>query len=201
MPMLNLITKFSAVYFLTIVLVSCALDVKDDKNTARANNEIKALKFYEEANDEAKDGEIDAAIELFKNVIKLKPDFATAYTGLGLQYLHKKELDKAQKEFKKAISLDRNEFVAYNHYAVILRMQGEFLKAKEYYLKAIKINSKYAQAHLNIGILYDIYLYDHKQAMHHYKTYQSLTTNEDKLVAKWIVDIDRQIAISDGDGG
>ena len=64
------------------------------------------------------------------------------------------------------------------------------------YLASIDQSAGYANAHLNIAVLFDIYLYDLDQAMGHYKKYQSLTNNSDKLVAKWVVDLERRIAVN-----
>jgi hypothetical protein len=41
-------------------------------------------------------------------------------------------------------------------------------------------------------------LYDLNQAMQHYKKYQSLTKGSDKLVAKWVIDLERQISTKKG---
>ena len=61
-------------------------------------------------------------------------------------------------------------------------------------MRAISHNSDYANAHLNIAVLFDIYLYDLDRAMQHYKMYQSLTNASDELVGKWVVDLERQIS-------
>ena len=83
--------------------------------------------------------------------------------------------------------------MAYNHLGIITRMQGEFQKARHSYETAINIDSEYASAYLNLGILFDIYLQDLKQALAQYEKFQTLTNNEDKTVAGWIVDIKRRL--------
>ena len=61
------------------------------------------------------------------------------------------------------------------------------------YLQAIKHKSDYAIAYLNLGILYDLYLQELNDALDHYKQYQTMTNNNDKLVDKWIIDLEHRI--------
>ena len=56
----------------------------------------------------------------------------------------------------------------------------------------IKIDSKYARAHLNLGILFDLYLQDLEKALQQYRKYQKLTSDENTQVAGWIIDIERR---------
>ena len=66
------------------------------------------------------------------------------------------------------------------------------VNSKTSYKKAIDINSNYANAHLNLGILYDLYFYDFPNAIKHYNNYQALTKNTNKQVEKWIIDLERR---------
>ncbi|TNF35859.1 MAG: tetratricopeptide repeat protein [Gammaproteobacteria bacterium] len=73
------------------------------------------------------------------------------------------------------------------------REKGEFNESRTMYQNAIKLKSDYAIAHLNLGILYDLYLHDLQQALEQYQNYQKMTNNNDKLVDKWIIDLEQRI--------
>lgn len=187
--MLRPITRLFYVLCFVGVVSACATQVRDTGKTATTNPGQ-----YNEAIAAAKEGDTGKAIDLLKKVTKENPNFSVAYTDLGLQYLQLNELDEAERAFEKSISLDSGDFVAYNHRGVILRRKGDFSGAKNMYQSAIKYKPDYANAHLNIAVLYDIYLYDLDEAMRHYKKYQSLTDNGDKLVGKWVIDLERRIS-------
>lgn len=50
-------------------------------------------------------GVLDEAIENFNTAIKADPDFADAYSNLGLAYKMKGLLNEARQEFEKALQL------------------------------------------------------------------------------------------------
>ena len=91
--------------------------------------------------------------------------------------------------------MERNDrdAVAHNHLGILERRKGEFEAALTWYRRAIEIDDAYARAHLNLGILYDIYLQDLEKALRQYQTYQALISEEDSQVAGWIVDIERRL--------
>ncbi len=193
--MLRIISKIVCSFVVASMLVACmppAKEVTAPVKTAAAAVPAEKVN-YEAAIVAAREGDRDEAIELFNKATKIKPDYAGAYVGLGLQYLQKKQLDKARQAFSKAIALDSTNYVAYNHQGIIMRMRGDFTGAKAMYQAAIRYNPSYANAHYNAAILYDIYLYESELALYYYKKYQLLSGDSDKLVAKWIIDLQRRV--------
>ncbi|MFW2374685.1 MAG: tetratricopeptide repeat protein [Gammaproteobacteria bacterium] len=148
---------------------------------------------FPEAIEAAKRGRTSDAIKLLTKVTSNYPHFSIGFTNLGLQHLKNRDYDKAESYFRTAIKLNNNDAVAYNHLGVILREQGKFSDAQTMYKNALKHQPEYAYAHINLGILYDIYLYKLPLALEHYKNYQSITKNSDKQVANWIIDLERRI--------
>lgn len=191
--MLQIVIRLVYLFFVCNVVTGCMLQVQEEKSAPEEKNSTMKLPYYDEAVIAAKRGDVDKAIDLFKKAALATPDFANIYTSLGLQYLQKGDLDQAEDAFDKAIGLDAGNYVAYNHLGAIMRKRGEFSTAETMYLTAIKLNPDYANACLNIAVLYDIYLYNHEQALLYYKKYQALSGGEDKLVSKWIVDLERQM--------
>lgn len=149
--------------------------------------------LFQQAISFARADKSDDAIAHFQKLIELEATYAKAYTNLGLLFLHQEKYEAAEKALLTAIDQDKNDAIAYNHLAIIERQRGNFEKSKNLYLKAIDADPKYAKAYLNLGILLDIYLQDLNAALVQYKTYQELTENSDKTVAKWVLDIQRRI--------
>jgi len=213
---LSRINRSFCVGVLSIVLASCATTGGDsgpgdmgDMDSARpvdaANDPLQSglwnEKLWKDAPEPyvkglkaAKAGRSSTAIKDFRKSIYDFPEFAPAYTNLGLQQLKLNDLVSAEKSLKKAIEIEPNDAVAYNHLGVINRKNGKFDLALKNYKKAIALKSDYANAHLNLGILLDLYLYDLKSALKHYEAYQSMVTKKDAKVSKWVVEIKRRIA-------
>ena len=150
-------------------------------------------RFYEEAVGALKNGDIEAALELLLQVSRDAPDKPFVFTNLGLTYFKLQKLDLAGQAFRQAIELNKRDAVAYNHLGILQRHKGQFKEALQQYQRAIQIDSDYALAHLNLGILFDIYFQDLKKALAHYQRYQTLISEEDSQVAGWIVDIERRL--------
>ncbi len=154
--------------------------------------------LYQQAMKSTRAGEIDNAIEQFTRVVKTNPSAKHAFTNLGLLYIHKKQNREAKVAFLNAIEQNKNDAIAYNHLAVIQRQQGEFKLSLFNYYKAINADPDYANAHLNLGILLDIYLQDLPLALEQYEIFQKLTGNNNQQVEKWVIDIKRRIAADKG---
>jgi len=149
--------------------------------------------FYIEAVASLKNGDTEQALELLKQVSTDAPDKPYVFTNLGLAYFKLKKLELAAEAFQEAIIRSNKDAVAYNHLGILQRYKGQFEEARNQYQQALRIDSNYALAHLNLGILFDLYLQDLKLALQHYQRYQALIDKEDSRVAGWIVDIQRRL--------
>ncbi len=152
-----------------------------------------ALELYELAISTAKAGQVNEAIDFFRQLIAIAAEYPLAHTNLGLLLLQQNQAADAKAEFLTAIEQDKKDAIAYNHLAIIERQDGLFNEAKAHYLEALQINPDYANAHLNLGILLDIYLQQLEDALTHYQKFQALTGGKDEAVTKWIADLERRI--------
>lgn len=82
--------------------------------------------------------------------------------------------------------------VKLNREGIRHREAGDFDRAAATYLKALGEDENAAMTHLNLGILYDLYLGKPGRALYHYTEYQFLTGGEDRTVLGWIRDLERQ---------
>jgi tetratricopeptide (TPR) repeat protein len=152
--------------------------------------------LYEQAITALKAGDTEIGLELLFELSTVAPEKPFLFTNLGLAYLKLNKIDLAEQAFTEAVSNDGKDAVAHNHLGILQRQKGQFENALKRYQRAIDIDQDYAAAHLNLGILFDIYLQDLNKALLQYEKYQALITEEDAQVAGWIVDIQRRIKSS-----
>jgi Flp pilus assembly protein TadD len=80
-------------------------------------------------------GNIDAAVQEFREAIRLYPKFAEAHSNLGLALKEQDKTDEAISEYRKALRLKPDLSEAHNNLAVALYFKGEYAEAwKEVYL-------------------------------------------------------------------
>lgn len=135
-------------------------------------------------------------------VIRREPGLAGPRANLGILYARTGRPKQALESLQQAIRLNPDRAVYYNELGMLSRREGRFDEARRYYAKALDLDPNYAHAHLNIGILYDLYLQDTAKAMQHYQRYRELTPGEAGTVAKWIADLQqRERAAEQAKGG
>ena len=76
----------------------------------------------------------------------------------------------------------------WNALAIAHREAGRFDEAEAAYRRALAIDASLASAHLNLGILYDLYLHDNTRALAQYDAYLKLAGG-DATVSKWLADL------------
>lgn len=152
-----------------------------------------ARQQYDDAIEAMKSGNIGQAKNILSNLVKSYPDLAGPYVNLGIIHFRADEIDEAEDAFRQALKVNPDNAVSLNHLGIINRGKGKFEEARDNYEKALDIDPNYAYAHLNYGILLDLYLGELENALAHYQKFQQLTPEEDKEVTKWIVDLERRI--------
>ena len=106
------------------------------------------------------------------------------------------KLDKpaaAETSLKQAVTVNENNVFAWNALGVLLRDQGRFEEARAAYESALARWPDFAAAHRNLGILFDLYLHQPERALHHYREARALEPEEDRVLAGWIVDLERRL--------
>jgi len=151
------------------------------------------LKSYDQINGLINNHQIDQAIERLTPLLKSYPQESGPSYRLAQLYLQQKQYDEALQAIDKSIDVKADNYFAYNLKGIILREQGQFAAAKTAYSQAITLYPSYSNAHLNLAILADIYLYDLPLAENEYQIYLSLLNQEDKTVEGWLTDLKRRI--------
>ena len=147
---------------------------------------------YENALVAMQDGNDNRAAERLEVFIVRYPQYAGPYVNLGIVYVRTDRAEEAEQMFQRAIEVNPRHAAAYNELGILHRQQGRFDEAATAYRGAIKANSEYTLAYLNLGVLFDLYQRQPQQALEYYEQYVAL--EQDKLVERWIVDLQRRIA-------
>ena len=147
--------------------------------------------LYQHALGQMELGNHKSALSAFASVSKLDDNLSGPYVNQGLIYL-KQEKDKlAEQAFNDALIRNASNVVALTQLGVLQRENGDFKAAKQSYETALSHNNNYPNAHLNLGVLCDIYLQDKQCALDHYQAYQGL--QQDEEVNNWLIDLKAQL--------
>jgi tetratricopeptide (TPR) repeat protein len=125
----------------------------------------------------------------FREVAARYPDLGGAHANLGLILRGQGKHDESIAALERAVKASPRQPVFFNQLGVSHRHKGQFKKAREAYESALALDPGYADAHLNLGVLLDLYLGDGALALVHYERYLALTPNGDAAVGKWVADL------------
>lgn len=140
-----------------------------------------------------KAGQNDAAKQQLLQLAAAYPDFTGPLINLGLIELKASRYEAAAALFKRAAERDSKSAVANNYLGVSYRYLGRFKEAETAYQSAIAADDTYAAAHLNLGVLYDLYLQQPERALPEYERYQGLMNAPDAKVASWIKELNSRL--------
>lgn len=135
----------------------------------------------------------DQAAPLLETLAKEHGDLPGPFLNLGIAYVHLNRTDEAEQALRHAAELAPDP-VAYNLLGVLYRRAGRFDEARHAYEHALALQPDYADAHLNLGILLELYLQQPQAALEHYARYHELEGDGDKRVELWITDLKRRLS-------
>ncbi len=139
---------------------------------------------------------LQAELEL-QALIEDEPGFPGPYVNLALIYERDGRRREARQALEQALAIAPGFPPANNELGRILREEGDFSGAELAYGRALSSDPFNAIAHLNLGILLDIYLRRPADALDHYNQYQATRSEPDETVSRWIVDLERRAAAAE----
>lgn len=145
-----------------------------------------------------KSGKIKDAEKKFQQFVAAYPKVAGGHLNLALIEYQNENYKESESHVDEAIELSPRNAIAYNLKGKLLRLRGEFKEARLAYSKALLADPEYAPGHLNIAILYDIYLQYLIDARTHYKKYMDLKGKESAKVKFWLQDLEYRIKQAGG---
>ncbi len=135
------------------------------------------------------------ARKAFEAITRDYPDLSGPWVKLGELAEIGERMERAEKSYRKALEVNPDNVNAYLSLALFQRRTGDFDGARATYLSALQLWSDFPGAHLNLAILYDLYLNQPKKAQPHYEAYQFLVGDEDPRVADWLIEVRRRTGI------
>lgn len=145
-----------------------------------------------EAIAQLKRGKIAEAEALLTGIVETRKDVPEAWFNLGWAKLQRRKPAMAVEALQTGLKLRPDDARALNLLGLAFREQGQFSQAEETYRKGLQHAPTSARLHLNLGILYDLYLNKPDQALTSYRAYQQLQTPPDAKVAGWIAVLERK---------
>jgi tetratricopeptide (TPR) repeat protein len=144
---------------------------------------------FDEARRSLKGGHPAEAERAFKALVGSNPELGGPHANLGIIYRQAGKLAESAAELEQAVRASPKQPLYFNELGITYRQAGKFDKAREAYEQAIALDPGYAAAQLNLGILYDLYLWNSARALEFYDRYLALSPGGDDKVKKWVADI------------
>jgi tetratricopeptide (TPR) repeat protein len=136
----------------------------------------------------------DAAAEvLFLELTESQPELAGPWTNLAHIYVGRGDQEEARRHLERALTANPNNCEALILMGVLARKNGLFSEAEEAYMQCTAAQPFFADAYLNLGILYELYMGRLGEALAAYNEYQSLIAEPDMKVAGWVMDLERRV--------
>jgi tetratricopeptide (TPR) repeat protein len=114
---------------------------------------------------------------------------------LGDIAVEEKQFEIAESHYKKAIEINEDNINAYTALATVQRMMGEFHVSQNTLAFALDLWPDFPEAHLNLGILYDVYLNQPEKAQAHMESYLYLTGYKNKQAQAWFDEVQSRTGI------
>ena len=138
-------------------------------------------------------GDIDASIKEFQKLSDAYPDYAGPQINLGIAYAKRGKLPEAEKALLSATKRGEPNAAAFNQLGIVYRKLGRFKDADAAYSEALRIDPSYALAHLNLGVLCDMYLQQPQRALTELERYLQLATAPDPRVSTWVKELQGRV--------
>lgn len=115
---------------------------------------------------------------------------------LGDIAVEKNNLKEAEAAYNRAVGITPENINAYLKLALVQRKLGKFLHAQNTYTAVLAQWKDFPEAHLNLAVLYDLYLNHPIRAQQHMEAYQFLTKGENSEVEGWLSNLRQRTGIA-----
>ena len=158
--------------------------------------EEKAIELHEANARRASDGVYDEWVQRSFDVLaKLVP---ARYAKAEMDEGYVSTLPQAEEALRAAVGRNDGNAPAFNQLGILYRRLGRFAEAETAYRRALEVDPGYAIAHLNLGVLCDLYLQQPRCALDAYERYLALASPPDARVSGWVKDLRMRLGAQAG---
>jgi tetratricopeptide (TPR) repeat protein len=125
----------------------------DSANPLFAGVPDKALNLYQKGAAAARKGDAKAAVESLSAAVAAYPNFPTALSELGTQYLLLKQYDKAGAAFEQLVKLKPTDATGHLNLGIVAYNQKKMEEAETHLRKALELKSAGPAAHYYLGLI------------------------------------------------
>ncbi|MBW4934477.1 tetratricopeptide repeat protein [Marinobacter sp. F4206] len=154
-----------------------------------------AVARFQAANRLMADEQYRDARKAFEGITRDYPDLSGPWVKLGELAEIGERMERAEKSYEKALAVNPENVNAYLALALFQRRSGDFEAARDTYVAALELWKDFPEAHLNLAILYDLYMNQPASAQPHFEAYDFLTEGDNPQVADWLIEIRRRTGI------
>lgn len=145
--------------------------------------------LFDQGVEAMKQNRLSDARTSFEQIYNQNPELSGPLLNLGIIAFKENDRVKAAEFFNKAVTANPSNTEALNFLGVMAREDGKFADSEAYYRKALEADPDFASAHLNLGMLLELYLGRLDEALEQYEIYQGLQKEPDPKVKNWIADL------------
>ncbi|MEO1376147.1 MAG: tetratricopeptide repeat protein [Cyanobacteria bacterium J06635_10] len=98
-------------------------------------------------------GQLEAAIEYYQKILKLKPDYAEVHSNLGILFKQQGNFSAAVNSLQQAVKIKPDLVEAYCNLGSVQKKQGNLSAAIDCYEQALKIKPDLVEAYCSLGIV------------------------------------------------
>lgn len=135
------------------------------------------------------------AEKIFTQLAESDKDLSGSWVGLGDVATEQTNYAKAVGYYRQALLVNPKNISAYLRLAHAQRLNGNFLESQNTYARVLAVWPDCPEGHLNLAILYDVYLNHPLRAQKHMEAYQFLTGAKNSTVAKWLNEIQQRTGV------
>lgn len=104
---------------------------------------------------ESRAGTLEQAVDNYRRVIELEPDWVEAHINLGVALYQMGRTDEARTAFRAAVDLDPTNGISRYNLGCVLEEQGQIDEAIEHLRSAARMMPSHADVHFNLALAYD----------------------------------------------
>lgn len=153
--------------------------------------------LFIEAKKAKRNGDLKTAQQKLKVITNKDKSISGPWVMLGDISFENKDLQQAQQDYEHALEINNENVNAYIALARVQRVMGDFNLAQNTLESALALWPDFPEAHLNLGILYDLYLNKSEQGQQHMEAYLFLTQYKNPEVIAWLEEVKSRTGIKE----